>query len=62
MDARAGAITEAENAGAELDTIRSAVGHTQASTTARYSRGALGKSRKVAELRQQHRKATQNKP
>lgn len=54
MDARAGAITEAEDAGAELDTIRGAVGHTQASTTARYSRGALGKSRKVALLRQAH--------
>lgn len=55
MDARAGAITEAEDAGAELDTIRSAVGHTQSTTTARYSRGALGKSRQVARLRQAHR-------
>ncbi len=55
MDARAGAITEAEDAGADLDTIRGAVGHTQASTTARYSRGALGKSRQVAQLRQAHR-------
>lgn len=57
MDARAGAITEAEDAGAELDTIRGAVGHAQASTTARYSRGALGKARKVAELRTAHRRA-----
>ena len=57
MDARAGAITEAEDAGADLDTIRGAVGHTQASTTARYSRGATGKSRKVAELRSAHRAA-----
>lgn len=57
MDARAGAITEAEDAGADLDTIRGAVGHTQASTTARYSRGATGKSRKVAELRAAHRAA-----
>lgn len=55
MDARAGAITEAEDAGADLDMIRGAVGHTQASTTARYSRGALGKSRHVAQLRQAHR-------
>ncbi|MGA0562835.1 integrase [Ancylobacter sp. VNQ12] len=55
MDARAGAITEAEDAGADLDEIRGAIGHTQASTTARYSRGAVGKSRKVAELRQAHR-------
>jgi integrase len=51
MDARAGAITEAEDAGADLDEIRGAVGHTQASTTARYSRGAIGKSRSVAEKR-----------
>lgn len=55
MDARAGAITEAEDAGAELDEIRAAIGHTQASTTARYSRGAAGKSWKVAKLRQAHR-------
>jgi hypothetical protein len=55
MDARAGAITEAEDAGAELDEIRGAVGHTQASTTARYSRGAIGKSRRVASLRTAHR-------
>lgn len=57
MDARAGAITEAEDAGAALDEIRGAVGHAQASTTARYSRGALGKSRKVSELRSAHRLA-----
>ncbi|MBX9990921.1 integrase [Phreatobacter oligotrophus] len=56
MDARAGAITEAEDAGADLDTIRGAVGHTQSSTTARYSRGAIGKSRDVATLRIAHRK------
>jgi hypothetical protein len=57
MDARAGAITEAENAGAELDHIRSAATHSQVSTTLRYSRGAVGKSRKVAELRLAHRTA-----
>jgi hypothetical protein len=56
MDTRAGAITEAEDAGAELDTIRGAVGHSQASTTARYSRGAIGKSQTVANLRAAHRK------
>lgn len=55
MDARAGAITEAEDAGADLDEIRGAVGHTQASTTARYSRGAIGKSRSVAAKRIAHR-------
>lgn len=55
-DARAGAITEAEDAGAELDTIRGSIGHTQASTTARYSRGAIGKSRAVAKQRSAYRK------
>lgn len=55
MDARAGAITEAEDAGADLDDARAAAAHTQASTTARYSRGAVGKSRKVATLRIAHR-------
>jgi hypothetical protein len=59
MDARAGAITEAEDAGADLDLIRSAAAHSQASTTARYCRGAVGKSRTVAQkraaLREQNR-------
>lgn len=57
MDARAGGISEADEAGADLDSIRSAAGHNQASTTARYVRGTVGKSRKVAELRQADRKA-----
>lgn len=57
MDARAGAITEAEDAGAELDEVRGAVGHTSATTTARYSRGAIGKSNKVMTLRAAHRDA-----
>ena len=57
MNARAGAITEAEDAGADLDEIRGAVGHTQASTTARYSRGAIGKSRSVAAKRAAYRTA-----
>lgn len=61
MDARAGAITEAEDAGADLDHIRSAAAHSQGSTTLRYSRGAIGKSRTVAEMRTAHRK-DQNKP
>ena len=57
MDARAGAITEAEDAGADLDEVRSTVGHTNASTTARYLRGAIGKSKKVMKLRTAHRDA-----
>ncbi|AWN39693.1 integrase [Methylobacterium durans] len=55
MDARAGAITEAEDAGADLDHIRSAAAHSQTSTTQRYSRGAVGKSRRVAEMRLAYR-------
>ena len=55
MDARAGAITEAEDAGADLDTIRATAAHTDAKTTARYLHGAVGKSRTVAELRLAHR-------
>ena len=57
MDARAGAISEADDAGADLDSIRSAAGLSRASTTARDVRGTGGKSRRVAELRIEHRKA-----
>lgn len=55
MDARAGGISEADEAGAALDDIRSQAAHSQASTTARYVRGTIGKSRKVALLRTAHR-------
>ncbi len=55
MDARAGGISEADDAGADLDDIRSAAAHSQVSTTARYVRGTIGKSRKVARLRAAHR-------
>jgi hypothetical protein len=55
MDARAGGISEADDAGADLDDIRSTAAHAQASTTARYVRGTIGKSRKVTRLRQTHR-------
>jgi hypothetical protein len=54
MDARARAITDAEDAGADLDRIRSAA-YSQVATTQRYSRGTVGKSRRVAELRLAHR-------
>jgi integrase len=49
--ARHGAITEAENAGVDLDDIRSSVGHTTASTTARYLKGGLNKSKTVSQTR-----------
>jgi hypothetical protein len=55
MDARAGAISEADDALAPLDEIRSTAGHSQASTTIRCVRGSAGKSKRVAELRQLHR-------
>jgi hypothetical protein len=55
MDARAGGISEADDAGADLDDIRSQAAHSQVSTTARYVRGTIGKSRKVAKLRAAHR-------
>ena len=55
MDARAGAISEADDALAPLDEIRSTAGHSQASTTIRYVRGSAGKSKHVAELRRLHR-------
>jgi hypothetical protein len=60
MDARAGAISEADDALAPLDEIRSTAGHSQQSTTMRYVRGAVGKSKHVAELRQLHRARKQD--
>jgi len=60
MDARAGAISEADEALAHLDEIRSTAGHSQSSTTLRYVRGSAGKSKHVAELRQLHRASKQD--
>jgi hypothetical protein len=57
MDARAGGISEADDAGQELDDIRSTAGHSQASTTVTYIRGGMGKSRKVTIGRQASRAA-----
>lgn len=58
MDSRAGGITEATNAGAELEDVRHAATHSQISMTARYSRGAAEKVAKVMQLRV----AGRNKP
>jgi len=55
MDARAAGISEGDEAGADLDMLRSAAAHSQASTTVRYVRGTIGKSREVAKLRLAHR-------
>lgn len=61
MDARAGGVSEADEAGADTDLIRSQTGHSQPATTERYKRGGnLSKSRRVAEMRLAHR-AAQNR-
>jgi hypothetical protein len=58
MDARAGGVSEADEAGADTDSIRAQTGHTQSSTTERYKRGGnIEKSRKVLELRIAYRNA-----
>ena len=60
MDARAGAITEAYDLGAtETDVMKSA-GHKNRQTSARYNRGTLEQTNRVAELRLAKRKT--NKP
>jgi hypothetical protein len=56
MDARAGAISEVDDALAPLDEIRSTAGHSSQASTSRYIRGSGGKSKHVAELRQEFRK------
>ncbi|WP_336490824.1 hypothetical protein [Methylobacterium nigriterrae] len=45
----------------DLGHIRSAAAHAQAATTSRDSRGAVGKSRRVAGMRRAYRQ-TQNEP
>lgn len=58
MDSRAGAITEASDAGAPLEHIRHAATHSDISMTQRYSRGGNEKTASVMKLRTEHR----NKP
>lgn len=55
MDSRAGAITEATDAGAELEHIRHAATHSDIAMTQRYSRGGDGKAEEVARKRNEHR-------
>lgn len=55
MDSRAGAITEATDAGAELEHIRHAATHSDIAMTQRYSRGDAGKAEEVARKRNEHR-------
>lgn len=59
MDSRAGAVSEAFEAGAEpADVMRTAT-HTQMSTTMLYNRGAVVQSSRVAELRAARRKRSE---
>lgn len=51
MDARAGAVTEALDAGAQPLDVMNAAGHTQLSTTQGYDRSMVKKTARVAQLR-----------
>lgn len=55
MDSRAGAITEATQAGAQLEHIKHAATHGDISMTQRYARGAAEKTATVMKLRDSHR-------
>jgi hypothetical protein len=55
MDSRAGAISEATDAGAELEHVRHAATHSNIAMTQRYSRGSVEKTAKVMEIRARHR-------
>jgi hypothetical protein len=55
MDSRAGAITEATQAGAPLESIKQAATHSDISMTQRYARGAEEKTADVLNMRQAHR-------
>lgn len=55
MDTRAGAISEATDAGADLEHVRHAATHSDISMTQRYSRGDAEKVENVQRLRLEHR-------
>jgi len=55
MDSRAGGITEASEAGADLEHIKHAATHSDIAQTQRYSRGASGKIEGVQKSRIQYR-------
>jgi hypothetical protein len=55
MDSRAGAITEATDAGADLEHVRHAATHSDIAMTQRYSRGDAGKTAEVAKKRVEFR-------
>jgi hypothetical protein len=62
MDSRAGAISEAFEAGAEPADVMKAATHTEMSTTMGYNRGSVVQSNRVAELRLAKRKKAENAP
>jgi hypothetical protein len=55
MDTRAGAISEATDAGADLEHVRHAATHSNIATTQGYSRGSVEKTAGVMKLRAAHR-------
>src|SRR6185437_10304347 len=55
MDSRAGGITEATEAGAEIEHVKHAATHSDISQTQRYSRGATEKIAEVQKKRSSHR-------
>lgn len=58
MDSRAGAITEATEAGAPLESIKHAATHADIQMTQRYARNAEEKAADVAQMRVAHRNKT----
>ena len=60
MDARAGAISEAYGEGADETDVMKHAGHKNRETSARYNRGSLKQTSRIAVLRQTKR--TENKP
>lgn len=58
QDSRAGAITEATEAGAPMEHIKQAATHSQITTTERYARNPAGKSNNVLKMRVAHRTKT----
>jgi hypothetical protein len=58
MDSRAGGISEATDAGAELEHVRHAATHSDIGMTQRYSRNARDKTDNVMQLRAAHRNKT----
>lgn len=55
MDSRAGGISEATDAGADLESVRHAATHSDIGMTQKYSRGSVDKVATVMRLREAHR-------